>query len=378
MIEAPAAVVVRPVRGRADVRRFVDLPYRLHRGSPQWAPTRLRRDAVRQLDRRRHPFYEHSDAAFFLAERSGEVVGRIAALENTRFNAYHHTRRGFFGHFECADDPDVSEALFTAALGWLRERGLEDVVGPRGVGGTDGTLLVEGFEHPAVVGVPWNPPYYERLVLAAGFEAAGDWASGWFPNDHVHDPRIYAVANRAKDQGGFRIQEFHSRRALRSWISRVLPVFLQAMAETTTFYPPTDRELDETVGALLMIANPRGVKLVMKGDEVAGFLLSYPNLAGQIRAVDGRLFPTGWWTILRGRSTERWFVINGLGLAPEHRGFGANAMLYAEITTTLLDEVGISRAEVVQVAASNARSLEDMKALGVRWYKTHRQYRLTL
>ena len=376
MIGASRSVTVRPVdtADRRDVRRFVDLPHRLFAEEPRWAPPGLRRDAIRQLDRERHPFYEHSDAAFFLAERDGRPVGRIAALENRLFNRHHGSRTGFFGHFDSVDDRTVSDPLFEAALGWMRTHRLDSAFGPRGVSGIDGSLLVDGFEHPAVLGVPWTPPHYVDLVRAAGFDVAKRYVSGWFSGDHVYDPRIPRVARRAADRGGYRTKGFTTRRELRRWAPRILPVFLESMRDLETFYPPSARELDETIRTVLTIADPRGIHLVLRDDEVVGFLLSYPDLAPELRRSRGRLLPWGWLRILTARTTRREYAINGLGLLPHHRGGGANALLYMGIFDGLIGSVGISRAEVVQVAADNVRSREDMNALGVTWYKEHHSY----
>jgi hypothetical protein len=146
------------------------------------------------------------------------------------------------------------------------------------------------------------------------------------------------------------------------------------MRDLETFYPPTERELDETIRAVVTIADPRGIHLVLRDDEVVGFLLSYPDLAPELRRSRGRLLPWGWSRILAARGTRKEYAINGLGLLPRHRGGGANALLYMAIFDGLIGSVGISRAEVVQVAADNVRSREDMNTLGVTWYKEHHSY----
>lgn len=373
MTSSRAGLSIDRVETRRDTADFVNLPFRLYRRSSQWAPLGLVSDARRQLSHR-HPFYRDSDACFFLARQAGETVGRIAAIDNQRYNRHQDRRTGFFGLFESVDDRGVADRLFDAAFEWLAGQRLEDIIGPRGILGHEGSLLVEGFEHPAVLGVPWNPTGYPAFVTGNGFVAMTDYLSGWFPGDHIPDPRIYSIADRARRRGGFSLQQFQTRAELRRWVPRILPVFLRTMSELGSFYPPTETEVNDTIDALLRICNPRGIVLVMKGEEVAGFLISYPDLAPHLRRTRGHLLPTGWATMLAARRRERAFVVNGLGLAPEYRGTGANAVLYAGLSQILQDVVGISRAEVVQVAATNTRSIEDMKTLGVRWYKRHRHY----
>jgi len=135
------------LQDKRQVRRFIEFPYTLYAGCSQWVPP-LRRDVQVVLDPKRHPFYEHSEADFFLAERGGEVVGRIAALENRPFNRYHQTQKASFYLFECVDDLEVAQALFERVIDWARKRHLNELVGPKGFGVLDGYgLLVEGFEH---------------------------------------------------------------------------------------------------------------------------------------------------------------------------------------------------------------------------------------
>ena len=132
---------------KQHLRRFIDLPYRLYKNHPQWVPP-LRMDVELMLNKHKHPFYEHSDADFFVALRDGRVVGRIAALENRPFNRYHKTQQAQFYLFECEDDPEAAQTLFEKVAEWAHARGLHTLVGPKGFGALDGYgLLVDGFEH---------------------------------------------------------------------------------------------------------------------------------------------------------------------------------------------------------------------------------------
>jgi hypothetical protein len=151
---------------RRDVNRYVELPFRLYRENPLWVPPFV--DEVRtQLDSNRHPFYQHSTAAFFLALEGNKVVGRIAVMDNARYNQHHQDkeRTAFFYHFDCVEDLAVSRALFDAAFDWAHGRGLELMWGPKGFLVIDGQgVLVKGFEHRPALGIPYNYPYYGRLL----------------------------------------------------------------------------------------------------------------------------------------------------------------------------------------------------------------------
>ena len=155
---------------RSQANRFLALPWRIYQGIRQWVPP-LTGDARRMLNLRRHPFYRHSQAAFFLAEDDGQAVGRLAVLDNHNYNRFTQTRTGFFYLFECIDDARAGASLFEAGLDWARSNGLDRIYGPKGFTALDGMgLLVRGFEHRPALGIPYNPPYYPALVEAAGFQ----------------------------------------------------------------------------------------------------------------------------------------------------------------------------------------------------------------
>jgi len=168
-----ADVQVVPVESRRDLDAFVAFPYALFRHDPVWVPA-LRRDVRAKLSPS-DPFFEHAEACYFLARRGAEVVGRIAAIHNRAHNDFHGDKVGFFGFFECVDDDAVAGALFAAAAGWLRARGLERMRGPANFSTNDETgLLVDGFDTPPVLMMTHNPRRYVDHVERAGFTKARD------------------------------------------------------------------------------------------------------------------------------------------------------------------------------------------------------------
>ena len=131
---------------KSQVKRFVEFPYKLYKDSAQWVPP-LYLDAYMYLNRKKHPFHEHSDVDFFIAVRDGRDVGRIAAIENKPFNKYHNTKKADFYFFECDNDPEAATELFNTVIDWAKGRGLDAVTGPKGMGPLDGYgILVFGHE----------------------------------------------------------------------------------------------------------------------------------------------------------------------------------------------------------------------------------------
>lgn len=362
---------------RRDVNRFIDLPFSLYRDCPQWVPP-LRSEVRLCLNRRKHPFYEHSDAEFFVVEADGHDAGRVAIIDNRNYNRAQNRHSGFFYLFECIDDVEAARALFDAAADWARGRGLDTISGPRGLLAVDGVgLLVDGFEHHPAVGIPYNLPYYERLLLARGFTKETEFYSGYLPGDYALNPRYTQVAQRVMERRGLHIKTFQNRRELVAWAPRLREVYNDSFRDGEGAFPLTEAELSVVADRLLSIADHRLIKLVMKGDEVIGFLLAFQDISAGLRRIKGRLWPLGWLVLMREFRRTEWVNVNGMGLLPEHRGVGANAVLYTEMAKSVQD-FGFKHADVVQVEEKNAKSLAEMTALGVQWYKTHRVYRCAI
>ena len=163
-----AAIEVKPVRSRGDLKRFIKLPWRIYRNAENWVPP-LMMERKRHLDREKNPFFEHAEAEYFLAWRDGEPVGRITAHVDHRFNEFQDNDWGMFGFFEAEEDQEVADALLGAAEAWLRERGRDRMVGPMDFSTNhECGVLVEGFDVKPQILESWHQPYYQRLLECAG------------------------------------------------------------------------------------------------------------------------------------------------------------------------------------------------------------------
>jgi hypothetical protein len=360
-----------------DVQRFVNLPFELYRDCKQWVPP-LVSEMYALFNRSTHPFYRHSEAGFFVAEDAGQTVGRIAVLENRNYNAHNGYRAALFYYLDCVEDGAVANSLFDAAFSWAQDRGLSQVIGPRGFVGTDGLgLLVEGFEHRPAMGIPYNFAYYARLLSDNGFAKRGDLLSGYLSGGEELPERYYALAEKVKARRGLRIHTFSSKREMRQWFKRGAAVLNESFDGSADFYPITDEEFQVAAEQMIMLINPRLIKLVMKDEEIVGFLFAFPDVSAALQRCRGRLWPLGWFYILRELRRTKWVNMNGLGLLPEYRGVGGNVLLYTEMTKTV-KEFGFEHVDVVQVGEENTKSLAENKALGVRWYKRHRVFERAL
>jgi GNAT superfamily N-acetyltransferase len=364
---------------KAHVRRFVDLPYRLYRGHAHWVPP-LRSDIELLLDKTRHPFYDHSEAAFFIAVRDGRDVGRIAALDNRSFNAYHRTRQAQFYLFECEDDQTTAAALFAAAFDWAKPRGLDTIVGPKGFGALDGYgLLVDGFEHrPMMTMMNYNFPYYPRLVETVGFHKDVDFISCYLNSGAYRLPdRIRSLAERVERRGLLSVKRFTSKAELKAWAPRIGEAYNHAFVHNWEYYPLTPREIKFLFDNLLVIADPRLIKIITSGDRVVGFLFGFHDVSAALQRARGRLLPFGLIDLLLELRRTKWVAINGAGILPEYQGRGGNALLYNEMDKTIR-EFGFQHADLTQVADTAVQMRSDLVNLGGQLYKTHRVYERAL
>jgi hypothetical protein len=360
---------------KGQTGRFLDFPYRLYRQDPSWVPP-LRSDTALALNRAKHPFYEHSEAEFFLATRDGRTAGRLAVLENRPFNRHHGSRHADFYLFECEDDIEIAGVLFERAFEWARARGLDRVVGPKGFSALDGYgIVVEGFQHRQMMTmVNHNLPYYPRLLEALGFGKEVDFISSRIDIDAYHTPgRVRRVADRVQQRGTLRVQRFRDKRHLLEWAPRIGRAYNDAFVKNWEYYPLTEREVAFLVKNVMVLADPKLIKVIVHNDDIVGFLLCFPDISAALQHMRGRLLPFGLFHILRELRRTDWIAINGAGVLPEFHGCGGNALLYTEIEDTVRGS-GFRYAHLTQIAESAVQMTRDLEELGARPIKRHRVF----
>jgi len=360
---------------KAGVRRFIDLQFTLYRGHELWVPP-IRMDVTTRMNPEKHPFYEHSDAEFFLAVREGEDVGRIALMENKPYNSYHGKQQAQFYYFECVEDMEVASAIFDHAFEWARSRGLNQMVGPKGFGPLDGYgMLVEGFEHrPAMTMMNYNPPFYPEYMGELGFGKEVDFVSCYLGADKFRLPeRVHRIAERAAKRSGLAVKRFGSKRELLSWAARIGRTYNDTFINNWEYYPLTDREIKYVTDEILTIADPRLIKIITHGNDVVGFIFGFADVSAAIQRSKGRLFPFGIFDILIEMKRTKWIALNGAGVLPEFQGRGGNALLYSEMEKTV-HEYGFHHADLTQVAESAVQMRRDLENVGGFPYKNHRVF----
>jgi GNAT superfamily N-acetyltransferase len=364
------ALRVLPVAGRRDLARFIALPYTLYRRDPHWAPP-LRRD-VRALLSAKNPFFAHAEAAHFLAERGGEIIGRITAIHNRAHNDFHGDRVGFFGFFEATDDKAVAAALFDRAGEWLAARGLDRMRGPASFSTNDEAgLLVQGFATPAALMMPHNPPYYAALLEAAGFRKAKDLLA--YQRSFDQPPqRLHAAAQRLQARRKITVRPLDMSR-FRAEVDIVKRLYNEAWERNWGFVPMTDAEIDFLAAQLRPVVVPDLVAFAEHDGRPIGFMVVLPDLNVALRQnPSGRLFPGIVRVLLASRRIDRVRVLL-LGTVPEWRGKGVDAILDAWVWERA-HRRGYRWAEAGWILEDNHPMRNGLVNLGFEVYKTYRLY----
>jgi len=363
-----------------DVMRFINFQFDLYKGHPQWVPPFLV-DVKTMLNPDKHPYYEHSDAEFFIAEQNGEIVGRIAALENKHFNQYHDAKDASFYLFESINDQSVANALFETVFDWAQKRGLNKIVGPKGFGPLDGYgIQIEGFEHRQMMNMMnYNYPYYRDLVENLGFTKIVDFVSSYVnPQEFQLPPKVRKAAEIAKKRGTFRVLSFKNKRELRKWAGRIGDAYNQAFVKNWEYFPLTQREVDFVVDNVMTIVDPDLIKIIVKDGNVVGFVFPFPDVSAAMQRNGGKLGPIAILRLLLEIKRTNWISFNGVGVLPEYQGLGGNAIMYAELEKSMHQKNQFVHSELTQVAETAEQMRKDLKNLGVVFYKNHRVYQRDL
>jgi len=356
---------------KKDVRLFRSLPFKLYGGNDFWVPP-VPGEIEFAMDREHHPFYAHSEADFIVVESAKKVLGRIAVLKNNNFCQFHKVNTAFFYYYEAVDDAEVARLLLSAAEEWCKERKVDTLMGPRGLLRSNCIgMLVDGFDKQTATGMTYNLPYYQHQLTANGFVKHNDHFSGSL-EQHI-DRKIHDMAAKVIARGHFQIHRFASVEEMKAWIPKVDEVHHRAFAENPDFVPSTPAEFEVLARSIIALADPRYVEVILHGDEIAGFLIAFPNINKGLRFARGKMAPFGWLGLLLDKKFSRVIDVEGLGLLPEYQGLGGTAVLYAELDRVTRGS-RFRHAEIVQIDERNMRSKSDMNTMSVVWEKTHRTF----
>lgn len=367
------SVQISPVRGVRDLRAFVDLPFRLHAGTPWVTPLRLERYAF--LTQKLNAYFTHGRAQYFLARRGGRVVGRITAQVDHEYNRYHDSRTGMFGFLELEDDQEVADALIGTAEGWLRAQGCDRMLGPMNFQINDEAgVLIEGYDRAPLIREPWNPPYYVRRCERAGLSKAMDLL-GWdldISDRERMDPRLARIAQRARDRYGVTIRPM-SFRHLRAEMDEFARVYNAAWSHNWGFTPYTEADLDAYTLDMRLVFDPDWFMIAELDSKTIAMAITIPDVNQILVRMGGRLLPLGWWHYLRRKHIVDRIRVGFLGVLPEYEHTGVAAALYVHHFETAAHS-RCQHGEASFILETNSSMNRGLQAMGGRVDRRWRVY----
>jgi GNAT superfamily N-acetyltransferase len=369
-----STIEISEVTSRRERNAFIKFPWRVYANDAAWVPP-LIIERKTFLDRGRHPFYRHGDAALFLARRNSEIVGRIMASDDPNYNALHQSNVGCFGLFECINDRNAAAALFEAADSWVREKGRNEIMGPidystNYVCG----LLIDGFQFPPTILTAHNPPYYRDLIESCGFTKAKDWYAWWFADPAKAAERLRPLAERFRERWPVTIRAGNLKN-VREESRRLREIYNQAWEKNWGFVPFTEAEIEFMTHELKPLVIPEFALIAEVAGEPAGFILCVPDINVALRRINGRLMtfglPIGLLKLLYYKNRTRTARLIALGVIEKYRRSGIAEILVLRIVEDAMIKRGFA-GELSLTLEDNFMINRFLEKIGAERYKTYR------
>jgi GNAT superfamily N-acetyltransferase len=375
-------VEIREVKSRSELKQFIQFYYDLYRGCDCAVPF-LYFDEMATLRSDKNPSFECCEAQYFLAYKDGKIVGRVAAIINRRANERWNCHQVRFGWFDFIDDLEVSTALLKAVEDWGRERGMVEMAGPLGFIDTDREgMLVEGFDQLASMYVNYNYPYYPRHIeQMSGFKKDNDYVECKVKVPEIVPEKFVKVTDMVRRRYGLKLHKFTRHELIEEGYGRKVFDLLNATyADLYGFSQLSDRQIDKLVNDYIKIADLNLVTAIMDAEKMVGFGITFPSFSRALQKTrDGRLFPFGWWHMLKILKWHKTPIVDLLliGVLPEYRAKGANALIFNDLIP-YFQQYNFEYAETGPMMETNEGVLSQWQYLEATVHRRHRCYRKLL
>ena len=348
-------IEIKEVKDIAARRDFIDFPHILYANSPYWVPP-IGRQELDALDPEKNPAFEHCRSRLWIAYRDAQPVGRIAAIINLREIDILGQAVGRFGWFDVIDDTEVTEVLLEKAEGWLRKEGMSEIKGPYGFTNFDKTgVLTSGFEEIPTIAAPYNFPYYIDHLKYFGFKTETEWVEYEIEVPDSIPERIERLADTIQTRMGVQSVKPGSKQELRKYANQIFDLLMRAYGDLHGFIPYTDEQVDYFIKSQIEFIIPEYVSLISNNEgELIAFGITMPSLSKAFQKAKGKLFPLGWYHILKAQRNPEVADLLLIGVRPDYRNKGLNALIFRDIMKTFIEK-GIQRVETNAELADNQR-----------------------
>ena len=361
---------------RSNLKKFVEFQIDLYKGNPYFVPP-LVSDEIATLDSKVNPAFDHCESAYFMAYRDGKAVGRIAAMINKQVNEKENSRQARFGFVDFIDDAEVSKALFDAAEKWAKEKGMDNIVGPLGFTDLDNEgMLINGFEELGTMATIYNYPYYPAHVERLGYEKEVDWHEFLIEIPEQIPDKHKRIAEIVKKKFNLRVVKFTSRKALKEQYGQALFELINEAYDNLYGYSRlTKRQIDYYIKIYLGMLNLDLVTLIGDGeDQLVGVGISIQSMSRALQKSKGKMFPFGWWHLLKGLKGKNDRVdLLLVAVKPQYMGKGVNALLFTDLIPAY-NKYGFKWAESNPELESNAAVQNQWEAFPYRQHRNRRAF----
>ena len=371
---------VLPVTTRYQRRDWLELPWKTSGAEPNWVPP-LRNLQKKQAGFDHHPVWHEAERQPFLAMRGPEPVGRVLAIVNRAHNRHHGDKTGFFGFFECLNDPEAAAALLAAGEDWLRERGMTAARGPMNPAiNYDFGTLIDGFDTSPFFLLTHNPPHYRSLIEGAGYERVQDFYAYWGDVSMLEavskDQKMKTIDEMVRDRFGVTVRGM-DRSRFREEVETFLTIYNQSMSEHWGYVPMSRDEVVHFAAELRRLLVPELARVAEVDGKPVGCLFGLLDFNPRIKAIDGRLFPFGWAKLILNKRAISRIRLVSTNVLPEYQSWGVGVCLTVSMLQPALDH-GVDSCEFSWVLESNDLSRKTIEKGGARRYKTWRVFEKSL
>ncbi|WP_416865275.1 MAG: hypothetical protein ACMVP2_22980 [Imperialibacter sp.] len=321
------SIEIREVKTSKDLKAFIKFPFRLYKNHPYWVPPLVQFEES-TLNKDKNPAFEYCSAAYFLAYKGDEIVGRIAGiLHGTELEEKALVR---FGWVDFIDDREVSKKLIQAVEDWAKSKNVKAIHGPMGFTDLDfeGTLI-DGFEEIATQATIYNYPYYKEHFEALGFEKACDWveARGTVPSEVPR--RLKRTAEIVEGRFKFKVKEFKTNKEMLVYANSIFEILNESYANLYGYYPLTQNQINYYVKQYFDLVRKEYVSVVVNDkDEAIGFAICFPSFSKAFQKAKGSLFPFGFYYVLKDFYFNKTLDMFLIGVKPEYQKLGANVLIF--------------------------------------------------
>jgi len=366
-----------PVKGRSELKDFIDLPWRIYAEYPHWVPP-LKKEVRRMLDPRKHPFWEFSERILFLARRGSKTVGRIAGIIDRHYNQFHNEKMGIWGFFECTDDIEAASALFSSVETWVREKGMIFMRGPLSPSTNyEVGLLIEGFKYPPTVMMAYSPPYYPRLVESCGFTKEKDLLAFLIDGDYRLPEWMDHLAERIAKKKGIHIRHVIPKEQDTEF-ALIREIYNASWSGNWGFVPLSVNEMKDIQKSVMSFADPDLAFFIYYEKDPAAVCVIFPDINPLLKHFNGRIGVLGLPKLLLYRREIRGLRCLMLGIKEEYRQLGIPMLAFHYIYEIARKQKKYQHLEMGWTLEDNESVNALIEEAGAKRYKKFRIFRKSL